>query len=130
MPTAVDIPALASPLDRLGPSLDARRGDGRGFDLPLSDLPRPTDDAEPSDTRESAEELVGMALILPLLKQARQSPFQSERMHGGFGEDAFTAQLDEQLADTVAKRVGGPLVESLMRTFEPNATGKEVDRRG
>jgi len=149
MNAAVDIMPLTSPTDRLEPTLAALglgRGpaDERGFALPTDD-PIARADGErgrgrDSDgaSREAAEQIVGMAMIQPLLAQARRSPFKSERMHGGYGEDAFASRLDQTLADRLSKRIGGPIVEAVMRTLDPAgvnrtsdaAPGGGVDRHG
>jgi len=127
---AVDIATPASPTDRLELAGLAGRSAGPGrFAMPDAEGPAARA-ADADQARESAEQLIGMALILPLLKQARQSPFKSERMHGGFGEDAFASQLDQTLADRIAKRMGGQLVDAVVRTMTPTASGKEVDRHG
>mgnify|MGYP006273423515 CR=1 FL=1 len=82
--------------------------------------------------RASAEELVGMALFLPLLKQARENPFRTDLFHGGQGEDAFAARLDEELADRLAKRSGGELVEAIVSKWraaeKPNP--RKIDTHG
>jgi len=86
-----------------------------------------------SDTdrvREAAEQLVGIALIKPLLEQARENPFKTELFHGGPGEEAFGAQLDQHLADRMAKRAGGSIVDAVMNRWNQNFGGKEIDTRG
>lgn len=135
MNASIDIATLASPVDRLERSGFAdRRADRGGFAMPdAGALASPAADEE-DGARDAAEQLIGMALVLPLLKQARESPFKSERMHGGFGEDAFASQLDQTLADRIAKRMGGQLVDAVVRDMTANpsasANGKEVDRHG
>ncbi len=61
--------------------------------------------------RASAQQLVASTFLLPLLQTARQDPFRTEMFHGGFGEDAFGAQLDTQLADRMAS---GPAFKGLV----------------
>ena len=63
--------------------------------------------------RQSAEELVAMTLIKPLLEQARQDPFKSELFHGGFAEDAFGAQLDSVIAERMTHSIRLPVVDSV-----------------
>ena len=64
--------------------------------------------------REAAEQLVGIALFLPLLKQARENPFKTDLFHGGPGEERFASQFDQQIADRLAQRWAGPIVESML----------------
>lgn len=67
--------------------------------------------------REVAEQLVGQALFLPLLKQARENPFKSDLFHGGRGEEAFGSQMDQTLADRLAQRDSIGLVDAIARRF-------------
>lgn len=67
--------------------------------------------------RAAAEQLVGQALFMPLLKQARENPFKTELFHGGRGEEAFGAQMDQLLADRLASRDASGLVQAISRRF-------------
>ncbi|MBI1367589.1 MAG: hypothetical protein GC162_02930 [Planctomycetes bacterium] len=86
--------------------------------------------------RDAATEMVSMALVLPMLKMARNDPFKSDLFHGGQGEDAFGAQLDQIRAQQVAGSVSTNLVEAVYRQFggkiaaAAGAAGKGVDRHG
>lgn len=67
--------------------------------------------------RGIAEEFVGMTFIAPLLEQARSSAFRVERFHGGFAEDAFTSQLDSELARRLARRDRTGLVDAIVDRY-------------
>jgi len=70
------------------------------------------------EQREAAEQLVGIALFLPLLKQARENPFKTELFHGGPGEQRFGAQFDQRIADRLAERWAGPIVDQMMNRMD------------
>jgi hypothetical protein len=90
---------------------DAQQGlTGDRFAAMLEDVNSGEGDAQ----REAAEQLVGIALFLPLLKQARENPFKTELFHGGPGEERFAGQFDQQIADRLAQRWAGPIVESML----------------
>ena len=64
--------------------------------------------SDKSDARKKAEAaaagLVSNALILPVLKQLRRSPWGGESVFsGGNGEKSFGPQFDMQLADRIAQ---------------------------
>lgn len=88
---------------------------------------KPEGDAE---LREQAELLLGHALFLPLIKQMRNDPFKSELMHGGFGEDAFTNQFDQLIAERMAKRVDYPLTDAIERTISLRHEDKGLNAVG
>jgi hypothetical protein len=67
--------------------------------------------------------LVAPAFIQPLLARLREEPFRAEMLHGGFGEDAFGAQLDTILADRVSERLDVSLVEAIERSMSRRAGG-------
>ena len=92
---------------------------------------------EPSDTatdrtgparrkqlRDQIENLVSMALVLPMLKQVRSDPFKSEMFHGGFGEEVFGSQMDMVMAERLGPRVAGPIVDATYRRLAgPESSG-------
>jgi Rod binding domain-containing protein len=80
-------------------------------------LARAAGSNDPDQMRKTAEQLVGMTFFLPLLKMARESPFKTELFHGGQGEEAFGAQLDEVLADRLGHRAGNGLVDAIVDKF-------------
>lgn len=115
------------------------RGEGfevSGFDTLLSraEGAGATADQRERQIREAADEFVGMAFILPLMKMSRNDPFKSEMFHGGQGEEAFGAQLDQMRAKQVSPAISKPLVDAIYNRFRTQIQGmsatKGVDRHG
>ena len=75
--------------------------------------------------REAAEELVAFALVMPMMKMARNSPFKSELFHGGRGEKAFGNRLDQLLARRIVGGSNLPVVDAVHRQL--TGPGAEVD---
>lgn len=73
------------------------------------------------DPREAARQLIGQALLAPLVKAMRQDPFKSTLFHGGQAEDAFTDQLDQQFVERMSERMNGPLLDSVYRQITRTA---------
>jgi hypothetical protein len=87
--------SVSYPRSRLGDSaseLDTLRGLGRKLD--------PND---PRVVREAATLLASQLFFAPLLAEMRKLPFGKEFAYGGRAEEAFGEQLDQCLADTVAR---------------------------
>lgn len=82
---------------------------------------------------KTAQTMVAQMLVLPLLKQVRDDPFKSEMFHGGFGEDVFGAQLDEQFSQQLANIDRMPLTQTvakdLFRRIEHNPAAVEQAAR-
>lgn len=76
-------------------------------------------DQSPKTTKEQVRQLAGqlvsVALIKPMLAQARNSPFKSDLLHGGQGETIFQEHLDTVLSDRIAKRTELPIVDAMYR---------------
>jgi len=76
-------------------------------------------DQSPKSTKEQVRQLAGqlvsVALIKPMLSQARNSPFKSDLLHGGQGETIFQEHLDTVLSDRIAKRTELPIVDAMHR---------------
>ncbi len=118
-PASIDITSFAG-LDRIGQSQPRsdRAVAAHAFDRAL-DAAR-TQESQDARLREATEQLVGQALFLPLLKQARDTAFKSDLFHGGRGEEAFGAQLDMTLADRMARRDAQGLVDSIVQQITRN----------
>jgi hypothetical protein len=112
---------------RFGAPGDAARG-SQDFALAMlesaGERNRKVDEEE--QLREAAQQLVAQTLFVPLLKQARQSPFRVERFHGQ-GEDAMAGQLDSAIAERLATRTDYPLIDAIVDRMA-NA-GRKVDAR-
>jgi Rod binding domain-containing protein len=118
---AIDI-AGATAVHRLGGALDPAAS-GRTPESFVDALDEARGAAAQTDRlRHAAEQLVSTALYLPLLKQARQSAFRSDLFHGGFGEDAFGAQFDQQIADRLAERTSHGLADAVAARFTRTPT--------
>jgi Rod binding domain-containing protein len=95
---------------------------GVGFDAALAAVTAAQGDqrdADPKTIEDAARQLVATSFFKPLFAQMRDSAFKSERFHGGLGEDAFTAQLDEVLSDRMAQRGDWALVDAVVRQLTP-----------
>jgi hypothetical protein len=115
-PTQVTV----DPTGRIGKLLDQTEHFARTFNDALSEhgAGREAHTAtRAAPLRQQMTELVGLALFLPLLKQARQSAFRSDLFHGGAGEDMFAAQLDQVIADRLSRRTNLPLVQAAYRRY-------------
>jgi len=93
--------------------------------------PKDAELAQTDDAREAAQQLIATTLVMPILSQARKDPFRSEMFHGGFGEDAFGAQLDTVLADRIAAGPQmQPLVDSVYRQLTQAGRKAQVNLNG
>jgi Rod binding domain-containing protein len=66
---------------------------------------------------EQARNWVGMTFFGALLKQMRSSPFKTDVLSGGRGEEVFAAQLDQVLSQRMARGAGSDLVDSLVKSL-------------
>ncbi len=73
--------------------------------------------------RTAARELVASTLLYPLLRQAREDPFQSDLFHGGQGEEVFAQQLDTILADRITQATRLPIVDAIERRLTGATAG-------
>ena len=90
--------------------------------------------ARRKQAEEAATGLVSQALILPILKQIRRSPFNGEGPFSpGTGEKTFGPEFDMQIADRIAQSpklgIKKALADRLMKHGGPVAQQK-VDVRG
>jgi hypothetical protein len=107
-PTSPYRPEPGSPL----PPCDASAG--RNLDS-LRRLGRKLDHQDPRLIREAAGLLTSQLFFAPLLAEARKLPFGREYGHGGRMEEAFGEQLDQHIADVVARRDEGLTVQLAAR---------------
>jgi len=92
----------------------ARTSDASGFTSLLtkaSDAQTAAGKSRDQQLRESVEQLVSSAFILPLMNELRDQPLDSDLFGGGFAEDSFKQQLDTILADRMVAGGNMPLVE-------------------
>lgn len=71
----------------------------------------------------ASEQLVSSALIKPLFKQMRESPFKVERFHGGQGEQAFMQQLHTVLADRITNSANFNVADAIYQKMTRSVTG-------
>jgi hypothetical protein len=98
------------------------------------------EDGQQQKLRQATEQLVSSALLKPLFKQMRSSPFRVERFHGGQGEKAFMQQFHTLLADRITRSTNFNLVDAIhdkmakqyQRTKEAAgpSSGQEVNVHG
>jgi Rod binding domain-containing protein len=132
-PVTLDNPMAATVLEHRSPTALRAGRDGAGSDR-FADLlagagPRDAQALTEAEARTHAEQLVGFALFLPLLKQARESPFRTELFHGGQGEQAFGGQMDQILAERMSKRANLPIVDRMVDQLmkrNPSPSGRAL----
>ncbi|HUO10350.1 MAG TPA: hypothetical protein VM008_18735 [Phycisphaerae bacterium] len=87
----------------------------------ILNLQKETDPAadKHAEAEKGAEGLISNALILPILKQIRRSPFgENSVFSGGNGEKAFGPEFDMQLADRIAQSPRLGVREALVQRLE------------
>jgi hypothetical protein len=65
--------------------------------------------------RESVDTVVGSVFYGALLQTARKSPLKAKYGHGGRGEEVFSAQLDQVLAERAGQARGYSINEALFQ---------------
>jgi hypothetical protein len=90
--------------------------------------------AKPSDLDprvvKQAQKWVAQSFYGTLMKQARQSPFHSDKFDGGRGGEAFGSLFDQHLADHMARGSGKKLPEAIARKIEAKkAYGKTPGKK-
>jgi len=87
----------------------------------LRRLGRPVNAQDPRTAREAAALLTSQLFFAPVLAEMRQLPFGREFGHGGRMEEAFGEQLDQRIADAVARSDRG-LTAYLAERLSPART--------
>jgi Rod binding domain-containing protein len=77
---------------------------------------------DPRQVRQTAVELTAELFFAPLLKEMREFPIGRELMPGGQMHSAFAENLDRRLAEAVAQRDPGGLVQELVRTLQARSS--------
>lgn len=91
----------------------------------LRRLGRAVDAQNPRVAREAAALLTAQLFFAPVLAEMRRFPFGRELGHGGRMEEAFGEQLDQCIADTVARSDAG-LTEHMAGYFAPAGRGRQL----
>lgn len=84
--------------------------------------------SEPSPQQTKFQEAVGGILFGEMLKSLRKGVGKPAYIHGGQGEDMFQAQMDQIVAENMAKSHGGALVRDLYQRYlvdHPETTPKQ-----
>ena len=68
--------------------------------------------------RETVGQVVGAMSFGAMLKQMRNSPLKGEIGHGGRGEEVFSAQLHQELAERAGTRQDGGLADAVFHRLE------------
>lgn len=103
-------------------------GGGRRERALFDGIGRPPDAHDPLVVRQTGEQLVSQVFFGPLLAEMRKLPFGRGIGGGGRGEEVFGEQLDQRLADAVASRGGGGLVDAVARAL--TAPGAQSESGG
>jgi len=93
---------------------------------PLIPPPLPTADKVPAadsdgTAREKFNEVLGEMLFTEMLKSMRKTVGEPAYFHGGPAEEMFTQQLDQVLAQKIAKTSGDKFLGSM---FELSSLGR------
>jgi Rod binding domain-containing protein len=124
-----------TPAKRASKSLSPLR-DANPPALTRADKVKPEPDkAQIERAREAAEGLVSTSLIIPILKQVRESNNAAPPFGPTQAEKQFGALLDNQLADEIAHAAQFPIVDRMVEQFtrnlaqtgETKATTIEID---
>ena len=75
--------------------------------------------------RDASARLVGNVFYGTLLRQMRDSSLNGKYGHGGRGEEAFQAQLDQHFAEEAGKAGQNSLTEAIFRQFRDQAQAVE-----
>ncbi len=76
---------------------------------------RRADAHDPAVAQQTAARLVSEQFFAPLLAEARKFPLGRDLVRGGQTESAFGEMLDTRLADAIAQRSAGGLIDHVAR---------------
>lgn len=86
---------------------------------PVTSLVRPQPPAsEHEKLVAQSQKWVAQTFYGTLLKQARESPFHSDKFEGGRGGQAFGPLFDQRIAEHMARGAGRKLPEAIARKIE------------
>ena len=69
------------------------------------------------EVREKFQDFVAGTFFKQMFKALRKSQGQPAYFHGGQAEEMFQSQLDQQVAEDVARTHGAPLSDSLFEAY-------------
>lgn len=110
-------------LRKLGRAAAAHGADGSRFQRTLAQLGRRMAPTDKASARQAAAMLVSQLFFVPLLAQMRAFPIGGRVGGGGRGEEVFGEQLDQRIADIVARNAPGltTQIESKLSQHSPNS---------
>ena len=75
------------------------------------------DSAKDDKLRDAFQSFVGETLFSQMLKSARKTQNKPAYFHGGRAEEMFQQQLDQVLAEKIAKSDGGSYSDAMFELF-------------
>lgn len=86
----------------------------------------------PGDTtaREAFQDFVAGTFYQQILKALRSTQEKPAYFHGGQAEEMFQSQLDQQVAEDLAKTNGGTFADQLYQSFSRQVMEKNVGVAG
>lgn len=111
------------------------RGASKAAWLAAADAARPrasleAGGAESPRSRDAAAQLVSQLFLMPLLQGMREFPLGRTFGQGGRMEEAFGEQLDQHIADAVARADRSGLVEHVARQIERHSGAQHTVEPG
>ncbi len=74
-------------------------------------------DGPSTETKEAFQDFVGGTFFKMMLKSLRDGQEKSAYFHGGQAEDVFQGQLDQQVAEDLARTHGAAFADSMFQQF-------------
>ena len=84
----------------------------------LSALQTPRGEHEKPTTKEAFQDFVAGTFYKQMLKSLRQSHDKPAYFHGGQAEEMFRSQLDQQVAEDLARTQGAAFADPLYDSFQ------------
>lgn len=75
-------------------------------------------------TKEAFQDFVAGTFYKQMLKSLRKAHDKAPYFHGGQAEEIFQGQLDQQIAEDLAKSEGAAFSDALYRVFQQNLRAK------
>jgi Rod binding domain-containing protein len=74
--------------------------------------------------REKFQDFVGGTFYKEMLKSLRAAQKPSKYLNGGQAEKIFQGQMDQQIAENLARQYGGPLAAPLFESYARQSLGR------
>ena len=108
---------IASINSSIWESATANRGSASTPDAVKAAKGRAEDPAENEKLRDAFQSFVGETLFSQMLKSARKTQNKPAYFHGGRAEEMFQQQLDQVLAEKIAKSDGASYSDAMFELF-------------